>query len=137
MPSSGMLHRMSHVRIDVSEERSASIIRLVRRLLVTAPSSQILFTLMMEALRSSETLVLTGTTGRNIPEDDIVHGHRRENLKSYKLYSFGCNWSLCSQVGVSCCRPLFFSTFFFFLSCVPTWRCSPFPLANGETLPWL
>jgi hypothetical protein len=56
----------------------------VRRLLVTANvhSSPILVILMMEAVRSSETS-LTRTTLRNIPEDDILHSHRRENLKSY------------------------------------------------------
>jgi hypothetical protein len=40
-------------------------------------------TLMMEALRSSETSVLTRAIQPNIPENGICHSHRHVNLTSY------------------------------------------------------
>jgi hypothetical protein len=46
----------------------------------------LLIALMMEAARTSETLVtFYQTTRRYNPEDSHLHTHRRENLRSYVL----------------------------------------------------
>jgi hypothetical protein len=42
--------------------------------------------LKMDAIRFSETSVLSRATRRNIPDEGIFDGYRRENLESYKLY---------------------------------------------------
>jgi hypothetical protein len=68
--------------------RNVKILRSDLQLLVTAnvvPSLPILVTLMIEALRSSKTLVITRATLRNKPEVGIRHSRRRENVKSYIL----------------------------------------------------
>jgi hypothetical protein len=85
-----MLRHVDLVRTDVLEDRSSSIIRLARigglgrtlavnsnrrTLQVTAndvPSSPILFTLIMEALRSSETTVLTRATRHSSSNEFVL-----------------------------------------------------------------
>jgi hypothetical protein len=45
--------------------------------------SSLIFITLMEAIRSSETPILTRATRRHIPEDGILHSHCRGNFKSY------------------------------------------------------
>jgi hypothetical protein len=93
-----MLRRVARIRTWVSEEFSASFIRVTRigqlgtTLAVTSNRCTlrrntklfpILLTLMMEALSSSDSSVLTRATRRHFPEHDILHSHCHENLKSY------------------------------------------------------
>jgi hypothetical protein len=52
------------------------------------PSSPILVTLVLEALRSSETSVLTTATRRNVQEDGILHSHRREDNAQFTCSCF-------------------------------------------------
>jgi hypothetical protein len=77
------------VKTDVTEESITSIIRVPRideLVLVTADvflNTLILVALMMEAIHSYETSVLTTVTLHHIQEDGALHSHRRESLKSY------------------------------------------------------
>jgi hypothetical protein len=76
------------VRNDVFEDSIVSIIRMKRisklDTVNVVPSSLILFTLMLDAIRFREKSFLTRDTRHHVPEDDILHSHRRENFKSYK-----------------------------------------------------
>jgi hypothetical protein len=76
-----MLRRVALVRTDVSKEPSASIIRVTRigELGTTdfchPDEGGAKFNRNVESSRASR---------RNIPEDAILHSHRRENLKAYR-----------------------------------------------------
>jgi hypothetical protein len=80
MSSSGMLRRVALIRTHVSQERTL-FLRSMLRLIVTdcfVPSSPILVSLIMVTIRSSEKSFHTTATRRNIPDDSILHSHRRE-----------------------------------------------------------
>jgi hypothetical protein len=76
-----MLRRVALVRTEASEDYIVSIIKVTRiselgtTLAVTRNRSTlpILVTMMMEAIRSSETSALTRATLRNIPEYGILY----------------------------------------------------------------
>jgi hypothetical protein len=77
MLSSGMLRHVALVRTDVSEELSAFFIRVTR----------------IGELGTTLAVTSNLRTLRNIPQDSILHSHRRENPKSYetlKCYRIHC-----------------------------------------------
>jgi hypothetical protein len=91
--SSGIWRRIvRRVLTNVSEDHIASIFR-VKEISSAKTSKQAggIQLLKVEAISSSETSVETRrTTRRHIPEDDTLHNHRFENLKSYinlQIYS--------------------------------------------------
>jgi hypothetical protein len=69
-----MLRRVVLVRTDVSEELSAYFIKVT----ICELGTTLAVTSKRRTLRRN-----TRATRRNIPEDTILHSHRRENLKSY------------------------------------------------------
>jgi hypothetical protein len=71
----------------------------------------ILLTVMMEAIRSSETSVLTRATRRNVPEDGIFHVHFVKTLDLTKLHLCLQHWyqfDIMNSLKESCvlCRAL-------------------------------
>jgi hypothetical protein len=77
MVSTGTLRHLALERTDVSEELSASFIRVTR-----IGELGTLLAVTSYELSSSETSVPTRATWCNIPEESILHSNCHENLKS-------------------------------------------------------
>jgi hypothetical protein len=83
IPSSWMWHRVDLMWTDVSEEHIASILR-VEKSASEEPAwagGCILSQRRYVPLRTRSTL-------RHIPEDNILHSHLHENLKSYRITAY-------------------------------------------------
>jgi hypothetical protein len=70
MVSSGKLRRVALVRTKVSDEPSVSFITVTRT---------------GEVATDARCEEIPRATRRNIPEENILHSHRRENLKFYTV----------------------------------------------------
>jgi hypothetical protein len=79
----GDKNRRARNKVNINLQFNSNYIvflRIVLRFLVTAnvPSSPIFVIMMMEAIHSSPSSVLTRATRRNFPKDNIIHSHCRE-----------------------------------------------------------
>jgi hypothetical protein len=77
-----MLRRVALVRTDVSEERNAFFIRVIR--------IGELETTLAATTTDARCEEIPRAIRRNTPEDTIIHSHRRENLKSYRVFPEIC-----------------------------------------------
>jgi hypothetical protein len=83
MSSSGFFSGMAVLINHVSGKGIASNNKITNKRERGTTLVAILITLMIEAIHSSETPVLTRATRRHIPEDGIFRSHCRGNIKSY------------------------------------------------------
>jgi hypothetical protein len=105
--SSGMWRRVVFWdATDVSEEHIASIFRAEKKF-GQEPAEIFSSAMKMEAICSSETSVaFQQTTRRHTPEDDTLHNHCCENLKSYMI-NLGATVAWCPEFVHSCLRPFY------------------------------
>jgi hypothetical protein len=95
-----MYRRLALVRSDISEKSIACIIRvktISEPVTVASVLIQLVFIrsvlqlLLLLTLFLASTSVLTRATRRHVPQNGILHDHRRENLKSYTALT---GWAL-------------------------------------------